>query len=135
MIPIDYVAGIFDGEGNIGFQMAKKRRQPSSIRCRLGMKCSIVPELLRIQFGGRITRYKKSGMIQWDVTGPEAYSFLREVDSHLIIKRPQAILAMEYHLKLHKPGIKLSECERESRWTDFQEMKRLNRAQYEETTQ
>lgn len=127
ILTLSYIAGLFDGEGNVGFMCTLKARTPGSIRCRLGMKSELLPRLLQVQFGGRVTKFK-NGVFQWDVAAQQAVAFLNGILPYLILKHSQAVLAIEYQGKLD--GHRLTEDEIVGRVEDYLRMQQLNRANY-----
>jgi hypothetical protein len=94
MIDERYAAGFLDGEGCIR----------ASRNIRVIVAGCFKPEILRSfqsRWGGNISLYKgrkancRDGM-RWEVTGLKAAEFLNDVLPHLIEKREQAVLAIQY---------------------------------------
>lgn len=111
MIDIRYMAGLFDGEGCIC--LVKQRNLKSdlpiySIRCVLSMCHKPFIKSVQAQFGGLYTERKGSGMqrnsfaLQW--TNNRSKPFLEILLPHLIMKREEAQIALDYLSRLRNPG-------------------------------
>jgi hypothetical protein len=102
-----YVAGLLDGEGTIS--ITSTWANTYAIRVAVGM--SVVAEeiitLLHEAYGGRVHPMKPqnercSPKLRWQVQGELAYDVLAETRPYLILKAPQADLAMQLqHLIRH----------------------------------
>lgn len=106
-LDINYIAGIFDGEGSIGIH--KRTVKDASLgylyypKIRLGMTGEGVKvvELLKEQFGGytewrHYTKDQKD-LLTWTLTSKLGISsFLTQVIPHLIVKRAQAQKTLEF---------------------------------------
>lgn len=106
---IEYFAGLFDGEGCIHI---RKSKRPSGIwgyqlSCVLGMVTPKPIHLLKKTFGGSIYIAKKKrpnrDCHNWTVCSRIALRFLEQVEPHLIVKKEEALLAMEFqaHVDAH----------------------------------
>ena len=111
MIDIRYMAGLFDGEGCIC--LVKQRRTNSdlpiySIRCVLAMCHKPIIHAIRAQFGGLYSerkgneKWRNSFSLQW--TNNRAKPFLQELMPHLILKREEAEIALDFLENLRHPG-------------------------------
>lgn len=108
MLNINYVAGIFDGEGSIGIHKRSYKESARgylySPKIRLGMTgigISIV-ENLRNQFGGSLSlrRYstKNKDLLTWTITSrKEIIYFLESIGPLLIVKQQQAIEVKDFY--------------------------------------
>ena len=97
-LSLAYLAGLFDGEGNISLMRDYSSHVgifPTSIRCRVNMRTKLIPALFQAQFGGRLTHFK-TGVTGWDVAAAEAVHFLKTILPHLILKKPQAKIAISH---------------------------------------
>lgn len=105
MLDIRYVAGLFDGEGCVRINRWFK---PGSVHVRynvfafIGMTHKPVIDELMAQFGGSVHcnhHSRKSprhrDQFVWIVASQKAASFLRTVLPYLIVKRDEAMLALE----------------------------------------
>jgi hypothetical protein len=99
-----YVAGFFDGEGCITIKTEKGT--PSSLSTGISQK-DIKP-LKRIKeiFGGSIYYHKPNDMYQWRANNDLSYWFLLAILPYLIVKKEQALLAIEYQHLRDKQGSK-----------------------------
>lgn len=124
MLSLEYMAGLFDGEGCIrvhtpgvtvdGKINPKTNRHFPSYQVLCMLQNTYWPVILALheQFGGMVTvtqpRSAKHRTIhQWRVQSKIAYAFLRAVRPHLIIKREEAELAiaLQEHIHLFKSDL------------------------------
>ena len=102
---LGYVAGIIDGEGTIGINRATFPKQPQlSVRytaiLSVGNTDYKVIDLLLSLFGGHVVirpateRHKKFHV--WLARGPHARAILELVGPHLLLKRAQSELLIEF---------------------------------------
>lgn len=110
-IPLDYWAGFVDGEGSIGIGMHKRANRG----CRYGIeyapqvstcqssKGAFLVEKMKERWGGYVNhrdRSKKNGAwkdtMEWSLRGPHCKVFLEEILPHLILKKRQAELVLEF---------------------------------------
>lgn len=105
MLDVRYLAGLFDGEGNVG--MVPKE---SGFYLRVGISNThkgVLDEIMD-QFGGKINTRKPKGKCkechQWVATYGPALRFLEAVKPHLVIKKKQAELGLEWKKYRLGPG-------------------------------
>ena len=144
MIDIRYMAGLFDGEGCIC--LVKQKRVDSvlpiySIRCVLSMCDKPFIKSVQAQFGGLYTERRGSGpqrnsfALQW--CNNRAKPFLEALLPHLIMKREEAVIALDYLARLRHPGtsfwrkanqeeINVLQAERELVRAKLSALKRIN---------
>lgn len=98
-----WVAGFFDGEGSIsvGFRKPKKNRSGwFALQVSITNTHRGALERVKAEFGGCLTTrppYPGRRQIhQWRITDRAAERFLRGIVEYLVIKRPQAELALEF---------------------------------------
>ena len=107
-LSIDYIAGFFDGEGSISI-VPKGRSWSLVAQC--GQINPIVLYYMQAQWGGRIFEVKTTSgraYFKWAVHGLNAFKFINDVEPHLLIKRAQAQLALEFktiELNRHMPPL------------------------------
>ena len=95
-ISLDYIAGLFDGEGYITVNKNKKSFVPV-----VGIKMNGFDLLktLHIQFGGYFYQRKKyvnRPLTEWILRGSfQVIPFLKKIEPFLIIKKEQAKLCLE----------------------------------------
>lgn len=95
MKSIDYLAGIFDGEGTI--VLMKQGGVHTTVMCSVGMKDRRVLEHFSLRWGGSLCpRANSNGMWQWQITATKALKMLEEIGALLITKKEQAWLAQEF---------------------------------------
>ena len=97
---IEYLAGFFDGEGSVGVYTSGT---PSwFLKVQVNQTDTALSRLLlghfRERWGGSITevRTKRQPALQYQVGGKKAAAALVELLPHLVLKAPQAALAIEY---------------------------------------
>lgn len=119
MISVEYVAGLFDGEGciNICTSNPSKGQTRTRLRASIGNTHREVLLLIQSVFGGSIRvlkgHHKPVYVLHWD--GGNAISFLSSVAPYLIIKSDQASLAAEYWKHTHDPGRMAKRIDRRGR--------------------
>lgn len=101
--PIEYLAGIFDGEGSVCITMmgGRARKRPLHV---LAVVVAMCHEEIIVAFHGRFggeirreaLRENRRQQWRWRATGATAASFLAEIEPHLIVKREQALLGLEF---------------------------------------
>lgn len=97
-----YLAGIMDGEGCIGIYTNSKRHRGFQLRVKVTMCEPAAVLLMRQVFGGSLrTRQMRKGGIrpyfEWTLSGKPALACLSRLGPFLILKAPQAQLAIEYN--------------------------------------
>lgn len=139
-VSLDYWAGFIDGEGTIGIHLSTRldrghRRNaeyvPQSSACQ-SSKGGFLIEYLYSKWGGTIYKRNKNrpnwqDSIEWTVRGPKCKAFLEEITPHLILKKRQAELVLEF-FGLHGergqdalyPKVKLQQME------IYNELRKLN---------
>ena len=112
MIDIQYMAGLFDGEGCIS--LVKQRRLDSdlpiySIRCVIAMCHKPIIKAINAQFGGLYSerrgvsdKQRNSFALMW--ANNKAKFFLETLLPHLILKREEAEIALDFLSRLRHPG-------------------------------
>lgn len=108
---ISYLAGFFDGEGCIGLYCPKKTGRYYALRTQLVQNSNIFSDKLftelQSKYGGYIGRKKTSSgkiKLNWVLSNAPCGKLLIDILPHLIFKKEQAVLAMEW-LK-HRPPLK-----------------------------
>lgn len=113
-LSIAYVAGLFDGEGSVEIRRAEHYRNPDvaplhTLRMAIGSTNREVITRLHEQFGGtvyedksRVARGHKCYW-RWRLSATPTADLLEAMLPHLVIKREQASLAVEYqrHRQAH----------------------------------
>lgn len=107
---IAYCAGLFDGEGcvHIARIHTKKKNLTFQLNCKVSINHLFALELFRFFFGGSIRKEKqdeshnKSGLLHsWSIFGDGAVNFLTHIMPYLLIKKPQAELALQFQATKH----------------------------------
>ena len=113
IISTQYAAGFFDGEGCINITVRGPSRQVC-LRVMLVNTDAPILRFFQIQFGGRLAKPRMNGdgwkefrQLNW--SGHAAAAFIREIEPYLILKKPQAQLALEFWDFMQLP--KSSRCE------------------------
>jgi hypothetical protein len=108
-----YLAGLFDGEGSINIFKAKKgdRLQPRYfLEISIGNTHQGVLNWVLEKFGGRVThnaeQYTKRNQRtwRWRASATEAYLTLVAMEPYLVVKKEQALLAIEFQEHIHAYG-------------------------------
>jgi hypothetical protein len=111
MIETAYAAGFFDGEGYVGIQMRVGTRCAGPVYQMRVAAYQDDPRPLRAiaeRWGGPV-RVRKTPRLRriayrWLATGPTAAGFLRDVLPFLIVKKEQAMVALEFQASRRNPG-------------------------------
>jgi len=124
MLSLQYVAGFFDGEGNISLGGSNKKaiRKNSLGRTRIidhimwvrrvsiaNTKLTILQQIQK-QFGGTIYKHGHKPSLDWEqgwrwnVHGGQSTRFLKKILPYLVIKRPQADVFLEFAETVRRPG-------------------------------
>jgi hypothetical protein len=122
-----YIAGFFDGEGYITLRRSNRyTRTAASYRIVIGFtnKSKAILELIQQRYGGSIypkaRRNKEVHAAAWELSifrNDGIQSFMAEIGPHIILKRPQVDLALEF-LALGKVQMEMVET-RGKRWPIF----------------
>ena len=113
---MEYLAGLFDGEGSISIVRARRKNVSTGVehmlRATVGMVDREAVEQFQQRWGGH--SYASSAHLKhpgkwrpayvWTVSGPTAERFLREIGPRLHIKRPQAELGVRFQGTLCHQG-------------------------------
>lgn len=97
-----YAAGILDGEGSISLHIENRRKRSPTLEIRVTNRNKEVIEFLKIYFYGTIqitaARPEKNANEQyrWGVVSKNAEAFLKAVAPHVIVKKRQLAIALEF---------------------------------------
>lgn len=87
-----WCAGFFDGEGCITFGRINGYIR---IFCTIGQRVQEPLLIFKEEFGGGVSLDKK-GLYHYQLTGPKAGEMLERLLPHLVVKKGQAELAIEW---------------------------------------
>ena len=94
---LEYLAGLFDGEGSIFLAQGKKYYY---LRVGINITHELTPRLFHKCFGGNLGIIPPKGNSKqqwyWRAAGEDALSFLITIYPYLIIKRGQAELGIKF---------------------------------------
>lgn len=144
---LPYAAGLFDGEGSIGIYQsqnaARKGRVNITLRAQLANSNKAVIDLFLARWGGYFYKNKPLKpthrvMYRWAASPSIAVKFIEDCGPYLVIKKPEADVALEYQ-RVVREGIrgnqnglrgrgKLSPDELSLRLNFVQRLKDLKRA-------
>lgn len=100
-LSIGYIAGFFDGEGCIGIYSYRHGKYRSTgMQVKIANTNPVVLLAIQERFGGKIkTRTPKGGnlplyILSWD--SAKALAVLKMLEPHLLVKKDQATLAIEF---------------------------------------
>lgn len=132
-----YMAGFFDGEGCIQIQ---RRRQPHptkrryyAIHVSVSQTTEYIPRWFCFNFGGSVhkskhTKEKRSWDVwTWQAVCRDAGAFLGVIHPHLILKKPQAELALKMQATKRFRGKPLSDEETAVEEAQYLLMRNLNK--------
>ncbi len=105
-----YLAGLFDGEGCIYIYHTTKEYLALSVR--LGVTQRFIAEYYQSVFGGSVHRhdypgkdgYRRRVMWYWQAPSLIAERFLKAVYPYLLIKKPQAEVALKFQVAKAEKG-------------------------------
>ena len=85
-----YLAGLVDGEGNIGRYSASMNTTHRRLHLEVGMTCYRTIKALHDQFGGQFREVKtpdgRKAQWRWRVVSKKAVIILKEIQPHMITK-------------------------------------------------
>jgi len=148
MLPPEYVAGLFDGEGMVSLVYVAGRKWKSdptknigALKFVVGMSNTFKPVLEQVQaaFGGDLNinnAVKKQPhhkqVWAWKITGRDkAIRFLLTIQPHVIIKAEQVTLGLSYLETVGTLGQRISQDNWDKRVSIFQKLREANRKGYE----
>lgn len=105
-----YVAGLIDGEGCIRIaKQSNKLTYIAVVQLAMTEKAEVVKKALLETFGGNCyaMEFKNKNWArqwQWRINGEEACEFLEKIIPFLILKKPQALLALQMNQMRKKSG-------------------------------
>jgi hypothetical protein len=101
-----WIAGFFDGEGCITARVAENGSP--TLQVSIGQKDRTQLEFIQEIFGGSITEIKGKDHYHLSMYATTAIRMLEAIIPHLRLKRPQAVLAVEFVSYSRGQGIKVS---------------------------
>lgn len=100
-----YIAGFFDAEGCIHINTYAGGKH-HRLYLAVAQNDPIILELLSERFGGNLyPHHPGSKATQWQLWHNKAYAFLKAIYPHLIMKKPQAELAIAFVNFVHQNPI------------------------------
>lgn len=110
-MPIEYLAGIVDGEGHFCRHKAKNGRGASYFRSRLIVSNTHLPllEAIKETYGGFIRPVKvvspisRKPIYHWIIGDGKCEALARELRPHLIVKQEQVNRILDYEKQPRKP--------------------------------
>jgi hypothetical protein len=127
-----YMAGIIDGEGCICIHRSRTKRAGDSLIANVTVRMTVehIPQWLHFSFGGSFgtQKPKKVGwqpVYQWKVYGKNAVTFLQAILPYLIVKRPQAEIALR--VEALKPGFRQRSTPMDKFLQEIEAKKLINR--------
>lgn len=100
---LQYIAGFFDGEGSIGIYYRQRNKDRFHLRTQLtnneNKDARRLMTYLANKFGGNLSEQNTlSGRIKynWQLNSDKAAYFLRKIEPYLILKKAQAIIAINW---------------------------------------
>ena len=110
-IILAYAAGIFDGEGTVGIRVLRKKgnaeKKYHSVVVAITSTEPVLTNWLQINFGGRVNPAHKENAARnykdawkWTLLARHAAAFLTAIYPYLLVKRPQADVALELRAEM-----------------------------------
>jgi len=100
---LNYLAGLFDGEGCICVVKHKSHRGKTpayQLHCTVGMCNHYAPSLFHDTFGGHLSHYNhkltQKAYWYWGIASQAALSFLRAISPYFRLKAQEAEIAIEF---------------------------------------
>jgi hypothetical protein len=104
-LPIEYLAGFFDGEGSIcitGMGTKRKGAARLAVRCQVSNTNEVIVREFQRRWGGTVAeRRQPAGSRRqwgWSISHRAGRAFLDELVPHLFVKRRQAEIARRFWL-------------------------------------
>ena len=138
-LTIQYIAGFFDGEGCVNIYQMKKGVKKDRIGYELSASVHNtnvkIIDILKNQFGGYVNKRVRNNnrwktAYDWKLSSSKAYEFLKQIEPHLILKKEQARIAIEFqNLKKSKEFRFRPSTPNEDEFYEicYQQMRLLNR--------
>ena len=130
---IEYLAGIFDGEGCIALNKLKPKgytRPGLQLKIDISMTHQKTVENFKDRWGGSYAEYSRSrgkDYFRWNIHAKLALPFLEEIEPHLRIKNEQALIGIEFQrIRNARLASRKTDEEFEAEWKLYERMKRLN---------
>lgn len=103
---LSYLAGIIDGEGCINIvKYHKENRYRYRLQVRVINTSKELVEWIKENFGGYVTSRERKGyrlIYEWGIFNTQAEELLEDILEYLIIKKPQANVALDFRATLGK---------------------------------
>lgn len=104
MSSLEYMAGLFDGEGHIGVYRYQGKNSPFGIYAQLNNTCFEVVDLFKSEFGGNVTHAKDDNpkhraQAKWYAWRKNAAYALLALYPYLIVKRHEAEIVLPWLFK------------------------------------
>lgn len=101
MLSPEYVAGFFDGEGCVCISLRRGGAGQAYLRCQITNTNKSILQEIQDDYGGTITKFKprsKKCKMRYNVTwqGPKAMRFLGRIAEHVVLKKKQVCLALDF---------------------------------------
>lgn len=128
-----YVAGVLDCDGSIWISREKTKSLPRyTLRIAVSNTRKGLPDFFVEHFGGKCSNYEKRSNkwkdeYRWGAASLPAAEVIRAALPYLVIKRRQAILALEFASTIVPGQQRLPDSWREMRERIYQEMVELNK--------
>lgn len=130
---LEYLAGLFDGEGYCGIERRKPKtykRYGYQLRCAITMTDPRPLEILHDRFGGsfmKLTRKRGKDCWQWAVSSNIAYEFLKEIGPLLLVKSEVYQIGIKFQEYRNSRNKRIaSDSEHEYETNIYTEMRKAN---------
>lgn len=132
VMELPYLAGFFDADGGVSLRTRSDSPHSCDLTVYVSQTTTPVLEDFRENFGGRLIGPHSNGanskpIYRWEASSRQAQATLEALLPWLVVKLPQAAVALEYRRVLNPVGVKISAAERERRKALVRRMKNLNR--------
>jgi hypothetical protein len=106
MVSAAYIAGFFDGEGCVGLY-STGRNKTFNLRVQIVQNVTVRSKrlfrYLQDTYGGTWSRRKRKKAANWQLHGDNATRFLRDIQTHSVLKGDQIDLALRWAAQHPQP--------------------------------
>jgi hypothetical protein len=120
-----WIAGFFDGEGCISARITAEGR--TTLQVSIGQKDRTQLAFIQEIFGGSITKIKGKDHYHLSMYATRSTRMLEAIMPYLKLKKPQAVLALEFASYACGQGIRIAENDHERRLEIVTELRQLKR--------
>ena len=105
MLSNEYIAGFFDGEGNIDIRYRTTtggRYDRFELRCAISQVCRKPLDKIQTLYGGSVAERRGGAIHHYVITGAQANVFLKAIRPFLLVKADEADVALDFYQLIEK---------------------------------